>query len=91
MIKIAHHGSKTSSTQGFLTAVKPELAVISVGAYNTFGHPSDEVLMRLDNTDAVTQRTDENGAVEITSNGEWIRYKTYMNSQEENNELQRTQ
>ena len=83
MIKIAHHGSKTSSTQGFLTAADPELAVISVGAYNTFGHPSDEVLMRLDNTDAVTQRTDENGAVEITSNGEWIHYKTFVNSQGE--------
>ncbi|KNZ40423.1 hypothetical protein AKG39_17565 [Acetobacterium bakii] len=83
VIKIAHHGSKTSSTQGFLTAVDPELAVISVGAYNTFGHPSDEVLMRLENTGIKTQRTDENGAVEITSNGEWINYKTFVNSQGE--------
>jgi len=53
------------------------MAVISVGAHNSFGHPSDEVLRRLDEQDINTLRTDKNGAVEITSNGEWIHYKTY--------------
>ncbi|WP_331552125.1 DNA internalization-related competence protein ComEC/Rec2 [Acetobacterium sp.] len=83
MIKIPHHGSKTSSTQEFLTLVDPELAVISVGAYNTFGHPGLEVLERLKDQAVETLRTDQNGAVEMTSNGEWLRYKTYGNSQGE--------
>lgn len=83
MMKIPHHGSNTSSTQGFLEVVDPELAVISVGAYNYFGHPAVEVLDRLKNQGAETLRTDKNGAVEMTSNGEWIRYKTYGDSQGE--------
>ena len=77
IIKIAHHGGKNSSTSEFLEAVDPEMAVISVGAHNYFGHPSDEALSRLQQLDIKTLRTDENGAVEITSNGEWIHYKTY--------------
>lgn len=81
IMKIPHHGSKTSSTQGFLTLVDPELAVISVGAFNTFGHPAEEVLNRLNDQGIEMLRTDTNGAVEMTSNGEWIRYKTYGNSQ----------
>jgi len=81
VMKIPHHGSKTSSTQGFLTAVDPELAVISVGAFNTFGHPTVEVLQRLKDQGIETLRTDKNGAVEMKSNGEWIHYKTYGNSQ----------
>lgn len=80
IIKIPHHGSKTSSTQGFLALVDPELAVISVGAFNTFGHPAEEVINRLNDQRTKTLRTDKNGAVEMTSNGEWIRYKTYGDS-----------
>ncbi|MGV8905697.1 MAG: ComEC/Rec2 family competence protein, partial [Acetobacterium sp.] len=83
IIKIPHHGSKTSSTQGFLAAVDPELAVISVGAFNTFGHPTEEVLQRLKDQGVETLRTDQNGAVEIQCNGESVHYKTYGNSQGE--------
>ncbi|AFA48441.1 DNA internalization-related competence protein ComEC/Rec2 [Acetobacterium woodii] len=79
MIKIPHHGSKTSSTPAFIQAIEPEMAVISVGAHNLFGHPSDEVLHRLEDNDITTLRTDKNGAIEITSNGEWIHYKNYQN------------
>ncbi len=79
IIKIPHHGSKTSSSLAFLQAVKPEIAVISVGANNSFNHPSDEVMNRLEDEEISALRTDQKGAVEITSNGEFIRIKTYVN------------
>ena len=47
ILKVAHHGSKTSSIQSFLEAVKPKIALIGVGAKNTFGHPNKGVLDRL--------------------------------------------
>lgn len=49
IIKIAHHGSKTSSIQEFLNLVKPQIALIGVGKDNNFGHPNDDVLKRLEN------------------------------------------
>lgn len=49
ILKIAHHGSKTSSTKRFLERVKPRIALIGVGKNNTFGHPSDSVIKRLKN------------------------------------------
>lgn len=48
ILKVAHHGSKTSSIEGFLEAVKPKYALIGVGKNNTFGHPNDGVLERLE-------------------------------------------
>jgi competence protein ComEC len=72
VLKVAHHGSKTSTTSQFLAAVAPEVAVISVGADNTFGHPSPEVMERLidrlgeDNV----YRTDEDGTIEFITDGE---------------------
>lgn len=47
ILKVAHHGSKTSSTQSFLEKVKPKIALIGVGKDNTFGHPNEGVLERL--------------------------------------------
>lgn len=49
IIKVAHHGSKTSSTQEFIEAVKSQIALIGVGENNKFGHPNDEVIKRLQN------------------------------------------
>jgi len=49
ILKVAHHGSKSSSTEEFLELVKPKLALIGVGAKNTFGHPNEGVLDRLTN------------------------------------------
>lgn len=49
ILKVAHHGSKTSSTQELLNAVKPKFALIGVGEDNKFGHPNSEVVQRLDN------------------------------------------
>jgi len=72
VLKVAHHGSKTSTTSQFLAAVDPEVAVISVGTDNPFGHPSPEVWGRLidrlgeDNV----YRTDEDGTIEFITDGE---------------------
>lgn len=79
IIKIPHHGSKTSSTREFIQAIDPETAVISVGANNSFNHPSDEVMDRLDEEAITALRTDQKGAVEIISNGEDIYTKNYVN------------
>jgi len=76
VLKVAHHGSGGSSTAGFLSAVAPRLAVISVGAENTFGHPAPEVLERLASQGDVTiLRTDKQGTIELVTDGRelWVR------------------
>ncbi|WP_276840049.1 ComEC/Rec2 family competence protein [Anaerovibrio lipolyticus] len=74
VLKVGHHGSNTSSSQGFLRAVKPKWSVISVGYGNSFGHPEKEILQRLEScTDSKVLRTDENGAVVFYSDGEKLR------------------
>lgn len=65
VLKIGHHGSKNSTTAEFLAAVKPHLAVISVGEDNPYGHPSAELLERLANAGVRVLRTDRDGAVHI--------------------------
>jgi competence protein ComEC len=77
VLKVAHHGSKTSTTSQLLAAVDPEVAVISAGTDNPFGHPSPEVVERLidrlgeDNV----YRTDEHGTIEFITDGErlWVK------------------
>lgn len=68
VIKIAHHGSKTSSSKEFLEAVKPKIALIGVGGNNTFGHPNNGVLERLENINCKIYRTDKMGEIEIKIN-----------------------
>jgi competence protein ComEC len=72
VIKIAHNGSKSSSTPGFLSAVRPRYAVISVGARNSFGHPRREVLERLGAMGVSTYRTDTLGAVTFYLDGRQV-------------------
>lgn len=69
VLKVAHHGSKTSSSEEFLAAVSPEKAIILVGKDNRYGHPHKEVLERLEKFNIKTFRTDLNGDVKIISNG----------------------
>lgn len=65
ILKLGHHGSKTSSAEEFLRAVNPELAIISVGADNKFGHPSYRVIKRLERLGIKYKRTDEVGNIII--------------------------
>lgn len=63
ILKVAHHGSKTSSIMEFLQAVKPKIALIGVGKDNSFGHPNKEVLDRIEGLRCKIFRTDENGEI----------------------------
>jgi len=69
VLKVGHHGSRTSTTASFLSKVSPTYAVISVGSGNTYGHPTDDVLSRLDNAGVEVFRTDLQGTIVFTSDG----------------------
>lgn len=69
VLKVNHHGSDTSSSYVYLRSVMPTYAVISVGANNPYGHPSEDVLSRLEDADAVVMRTDQLGTIVCTSDG----------------------
>jgi len=73
VLKVAHHGSRFSSTDLFLRAVRPAVAVISVGARNPFRHPSPEAIERLEGAGARVYRTDRDGAVILESDGATLR------------------
>ena len=65
ILKVAHHGSKYSTSDAFLEAVSPKLALIGVGARNTFGHPTKEALGRLESKGIPVYRTDLDGAIGV--------------------------
>ncbi len=65
VLKVGHHGSNTSTSDAFLDAVNPSVAVISVGAHNTYGHPNQQTLDRLNARSITTYRTDLNAAIGI--------------------------
>jgi competence protein ComEC len=65
ILKISHHGSKNSTSEEFLKKVSPNLAIISVGEDNSYGHPSSEVLVLLEKYDIKFLRTDINGDIKI--------------------------
>jgi competence protein ComEC len=69
VLKVGHHGSKNSTTPEFLDAVRPVIAIISAGADNPYGHPSPELLERLESANVRILRTDRDGAVHILTNG----------------------
>lgn len=72
LLKIAHHGSKHSTSIEFLKAVDPTYAIISVGADNTYSHPDPELLGRLDSVGLEYWRTDQSGDIVATSFGDVI-------------------
>ena len=78
ILKVAHHGSSTSSTKEFLQEVNPKWAVISVGANNSYGHPNQAVLDRLSDIDAAIYRTDQNGAVVFKTDGKKCTVEPYI-------------
>lgn len=72
ILKIGHHGSKTSSTEKFINCVNPKIALIGVGENNNFGHPSNDVLQRLADSGTKIYRTDNDGEITITIKGKDI-------------------
>jgi competence protein ComEC len=69
VLKVGHHGSSTSSTDAFVAGVRPRVALVSVGAANTYGHPSIDVVRALGAAGAQVLRTDQLGSVVVRTDG----------------------
>ncbi|WP_170839780.1 DNA internalization-related competence protein ComEC/Rec2 [Lihuaxuella thermophila] len=78
LLKVAHHGSRTSTQAKWLQVLKPRQAIISVGRENRYGHPAPEVLQRLQAIGAAVLRTDRHGAVTVKIRPEGIRTETML-------------
>jgi competence protein ComEC len=80
ILKVAHHGSRTSTSRELLEAWRPQYAVISAGRGNTFGHPHPDVLGRLEAIGATVVRTDLHGQITIETDGRRVDIRTYVGS-----------
>jgi competence protein ComEC len=80
-LKVAHHGSKTSTTDVFLSAAHPAFAAISVGRDNSFGHPSPEVTDRLEAAGVRAYRTDRDGAITASTDGSTLNVSTFVRAE----------
>jgi competence protein ComEC len=72
VLKVPHHGSATSSSMRFLAALRPQIAIVSCGRGNRFGHPSPAVLPRYRHIGAAVYRTDQQGAITIDTDGRTV-------------------
>jgi competence protein ComEC len=79
-LKVAHHGAKTSTIQPFLTNSHPAIAAISVGRDNSFGHPSQDVVERLEAAGVRIYRTDRDGAITATTDGRALIVSTFLDA-----------
>jgi len=79
ILKVGHHGSTSSSSASFLSRVKPQVAVISVGTGNTYGHPAAVTLTKLQTAGATIYRTDLNGNIVVTTDGNTYTISTDKN------------
>lgn len=79
VLKVGHHGADTSTTYQFLREIMPEYAVISVGNGNTYGHPTEDTLSRLRDADVKVFRTDMQGTVICTSDGNSVSFSVEKN------------
>lgn len=79
VLKVGHHGSDSSSGEAFLREVRPQYAVISVGQGNRYGHPAESVLQRLRSLGAEIFRTDQQGDVICSSDGQKLTFRTVKN------------
>jgi len=77
VLKVGHHGSRTSSTEDFLNAVAPTFAIVSAGLDNSYGHPNREILDRLERHGAIVLRTDLDGLITIRSDGRRLAVYTH--------------
>lgn len=78
ILKVAHHGSRTSTSQALLESWRPQYALLSAGRGNTFGHPAPDVLRRLESIGAAIFRTDRDGQITVESDGRRIEISTYV-------------
>lgn len=76
VLKVGHHGSRYSTSKEFLNKVNPQYAIISVGINNTYKHPHDETLKKLNDRKIIIYRTDQEGTIVAESNGNIIQFKT---------------
>ncbi|MGI6425289.1 MAG: ComEC/Rec2 family competence protein [Tepidanaerobacteraceae bacterium] len=76
VLKVGHHGSHTSTSEEFLSHVKPAYAIISAGKDNNFGHPSPQVINALNNNEVKVLRTDIHGAVTFKIHGKDVKIYT---------------
>ena len=79
VLKVPHHGSSSSSTDSFLKAVNPKIAIFSLGENNSYGHPHREIIKKYENIE--TYRTDIHGTILVISNGIEVIVKTEKNSE----------
>jgi competence protein ComEC len=78
VLKVGHHGSKNSTMPDFLASVGPQIAIISAGEQNPYGHPSAELLERLESSGVRTLRTDQQGAVQVLTDGHTLRVSCFV-------------
>jgi competence protein ComEC len=77
IVKVPHHGSLTSSSDRFVRALAPRVAIVSVGRHNNFGHPAPMVLQRYRDAGAEIFRTDQDGAVTVDTDGTSLNLHTF--------------
>jgi beta-lactamase superfamily II metal-dependent hydrolase len=82
VLKVGHHGSKNSTMPEFLSAVAPQVAIISTGKENPYGHPSPELLQRLEESGSRILRTDRDGAVQIRTGGHSLQVNCFQDCPE---------
>lgn len=85
VLKVAHHGSKTSSTAPFLRLIQPSIAIVSVGERNRYGHPDKEVIERFEKMGTEIWRTDKQGAISYVFKGETGTFKSKITYDEIHN------
>jgi len=77
VLKVSHHGSRTSTTDAWLDQLQPGVALVSVGRGNSYHHPHPKVVERLASRGIVTLRTDELGLVTIRTDGHWLDFDSF--------------
>lgn len=80
VLKVAHHGSRTSTSPAYVSHVRPSFAIVSAGANNTFGHPHPDVIRRLSDSHATVLRTDRFGRVTLRTDGVRISLDTFRST-----------
>jgi competence protein ComEC len=78
LVKVAHHGSKTSSIEAFVAATHPSLAIISVGRTSMFGHPNKDVVERWQANGAVVMTTGQWGTISVVTDGRALTFSTFV-------------